>query len=177
MDTKLFKEFEFVGACDSAVPVIMMMRLVRQVAAVFQNNINKQNVLCKTLPKITFMFLDGEEAFVDWVGDDNTYGSRHLANVYEKEGKIDSISLFMLLLLGGWIVVLTGLGWIGLAVYAFMAAIINLSVAAAGKQSLKDALLLFPERVAAMTFIYFRALKVRYGKRYTWKGRTVEVGG
>jgi glycosyltransferase involved in cell wall biosynthesis len=87
------------------------------------------------------------------------------------------ISFFMLLLLGGWIVVFGGLGWIGLAVYVFMAAIINLSVAAAGKQSLKDALLLFPERVAAMTFIYIRALKVRYGKRYTWKGRTVEVGG
>jgi glutaminyl-peptide cyclotransferase len=98
-DSKLFNEFEFVGACDSAVPVILMIRLLRQVAAVVghQHNKNNNQTFCDQAPKITFMFLDGEEAFVDWVGDDNTYGSRHLANLYEKEDKIRSISLFMLL--------------------------------------------------------------------------------
>ncbi len=85
------------------------------------------------------------------------------------------ITFFVLLLVGGWIVVLIGLGWPGLAAYVFMAAVIHLSVAAAGKQSLKDALLLLPERAAAMVAIYFKALKVRYGRTYTWKGRTVEV--
>ena len=97
-DSKLFKEFEFVGACDSAVPVVMMMRLAKQVTSFFLHRLHhNQHVDCSSLPKITFMFLDGEEAFVNWAGNDNTYGSRHLANVYEKEGKLKSISLFMLL--------------------------------------------------------------------------------
>ena len=29
------------------------------------------------------MFLDGEEAFVEWTKDDSIYGARHLANVYK----------------------------------------------------------------------------------------------
>lgn len=97
-DSKLFKEFDFVGACDSAVPVVMMIRLLRHVAAVLEHHKRIANqTFCDGAPKFTFMFLDGEEAFVDWVGDDNTYGSRHLAALYETENRIKSISLFMLL--------------------------------------------------------------------------------
>lgn len=29
------------------------------------------------------MFLDGEEAFVEWTKDDSIYGARHLAHVYK----------------------------------------------------------------------------------------------
>jgi hypothetical protein len=31
------------------------------------------------LPVLSFVFFDAEEAFLKWAGDDNTYGSRHLA--------------------------------------------------------------------------------------------------
>lgn len=91
-DSKLFKDFEFVGACDSAIPIVMMLRLARHVAA-----FHSTGAATSSKTKFTFLFLDGEEAFVDWQGDDNTYGSRHLADIYERNGKLKSISTFMLL--------------------------------------------------------------------------------
>lgn len=115
-DSKFFDEtkFKFLGACDSAVPVVMMQQMIRHVAAITSKMlaaskrqessgsgggeaVAASDCLLPELPRITFMFLDGEEAFVDWKGDDNTYGSRHLAAIYEQEGRIRDIDLFLLL--------------------------------------------------------------------------------
>jgi len=73
-DTKLVKQFHFVGANDPASSVAALLEIARVLAA------NKQK------PKFTYriVFFDGEEAFCfDWEqcgkpnAPDNTYGSRH----------------------------------------------------------------------------------------------------
>ena len=46
---------------------------------------------------LQFLFFDGEEPFVRWSGNDNTYGSRHLAKVWQEKGLLDGIEVFMLL--------------------------------------------------------------------------------
>ena len=96
-DSKWFTNFHFVGASDSAVPCIMLLELMKRFSTLAALNASA----VRTLPKVTVMFFDGEEAFYDWKGTDNTYGSRHLAAKWEKEGKIGTISLFMLLDLMG----------------------------------------------------------------------------
>lgn len=90
-DSKLFENFEFLGACDSAVPVVMLLHLMKFVS---RASLAHPQL---SLPPITVLFLDGEEAFIDWKGSDNTYGSRHLASQWEKEGRLSNISLFVLL--------------------------------------------------------------------------------
>src|SRR5690606_3536849 len=65
-DTKLFREFRFVGANDGASSTGALLELGR---------------VLKSRPKPAFtielLFLDGEEAFGEWRDPDNTYGSRH----------------------------------------------------------------------------------------------------
>ncbi|XP_064408605.1 glutaminyl-peptide cyclotransferase isoform X2 [Latimeria chalumnae] len=84
----------FVGATDSAVPCAMMLELVR--------------ALDKELLKLKeqLIFLDGEEAFVQWSKSDSIYGSRHLADHMAKTkhppGALDTtlihaIDMFVLL--------------------------------------------------------------------------------
>lgn len=107
-DSKLFNEIEFLGACDSAVPVVMILRMMRTFSAMAEAiTLNERRSAgaapdapppyIEELPSITVLFFDGEEAFVNWWGDDNTYGSRHLANRYEAENRIANISLLVLL--------------------------------------------------------------------------------
>ena len=65
-DTKLFRDFRFVGASDGASSTAALLELARVIKARGQ------------LPfTIELLFLDGEEAVVEWQGTDNTYGSRH----------------------------------------------------------------------------------------------------
>jgi glutaminyl-peptide cyclotransferase len=90
----------FVGACDSAVPVAMVITLMHviQEAAVAAAKLSDETA------KFTVMLFDGEEAFVEWQGLDNTYGSRHLAAQWAAAGSggpdgsnlLSSISLFIL---------------------------------------------------------------------------------
>ncbi|KAL0490257.1 glutaminyl-peptide cyclotransferase [Acrasis kona] len=81
----------FQGATDSAVPCAMML----QMAAAFESMLDSYN----NIPNydLKFIFFDGEEAVKEWVGNDNTYGSRHLASLWEKQNKLSSIDLFVLL--------------------------------------------------------------------------------
>ncbi len=44
-----------------------------------------------------FVFLDGEEAFVEWSTFDSTYGSRHLAQRWKREGTAGRIKALVLL--------------------------------------------------------------------------------
>jgi len=85
-DTKLFREFRFVGASDGASSTAALLELARVIKARPQ------------LPfTIELLFLDGEEATGEWVGTDNTYGSRHYVEVATKAGRLKSIRALILL--------------------------------------------------------------------------------
>ena len=45
---------------------------------------------------LQFLFFDGEESFITWRGTDHTYGSRHLAKVWEKQDILKGIEVLML---------------------------------------------------------------------------------
>jgi hypothetical protein len=92
-DTKLFKEFKFVGANDGASSTGALLEIARVWAA--------EN---KTKRKYTyqFVFFDGEEAFCEnWSdcldGKDNTYGSRHMVERLKSEKKLDKLKALILL--------------------------------------------------------------------------------
>jgi Zn-dependent M28 family amino/carboxypeptidase len=85
-DTKLFRDIRFVGASDGASSTAALIELARVVKARGQ------------LPfTIELLFLDGEEAVVEWQGNDNTYGSRHYVDAGRKAGTLKSVRAFILL--------------------------------------------------------------------------------
>lgn len=85
-DTKLFRDIRFVGASDGASSTAALIELGRAIKARGQ------------LPfTIELLFLDGEEAVLEWAGTDNTYGSRHYVEAARKSGTLKSIRAFILL--------------------------------------------------------------------------------
>jgi Zn-dependent M28 family amino/carboxypeptidase len=79
-DTKLFREFRFVGASDGGSSAAFLIELAR----VLKTRRNTATY--------DFIFLDGEEArLTDWRGTDNTYGSRHYVEVAKRDGSIASL--------------------------------------------------------------------------------------
>ncbi|HEY2906641.1 MAG TPA: M28 family peptidase [Vicinamibacterales bacterium] len=85
-DTKLFREFRFVGASDGASSAAFLIELARVLKA-------RKNALTFDL-----VFLDGEEAVCKNWDDcsrpgapDNTYGSRHYVEVAKHDGSLASI--------------------------------------------------------------------------------------
>lgn len=85
-DTKLFREFRFVGASDGASSTAALLELGRVLKA------------RDRLPfTIELLFLDGEEAVREWQGTDNTYGSRYYVEAARKAGTLASIEAFILL--------------------------------------------------------------------------------
>lgn len=82
-DTKLFKEFTFVGANDAGSSTAFLIELAR----VLKDRKNE-------LP-IELLFLDGEEAFGEWETG-NTFGSRHYVDVARKDGALKQIGAFVL---------------------------------------------------------------------------------
>jgi len=85
----------FLGATDSAVPCAQMINLATVMRRDL-NDVHNRTSLGQDLT-LQFLFFDGEEPFVRWSGNDNTYGSRHLAKVWQKKGLLDGIEVFMLL--------------------------------------------------------------------------------
>ena len=86
-DTKPFKDIRFVGASDAASSAAFLLELARALKG-------RQN----TLP-IELLFLDGEEAVVDWnhpSGTDHTYGSRYYVQQAKKAGATKDIRAFIL---------------------------------------------------------------------------------
>ena len=85
-DTKLFRDFRFVGASDGASSTAALIELAR---------------VLKARPQLPFtielLFLDGEEAVVEWQGTDNTYGSRHYVEAARKAGSLKSLRALILL--------------------------------------------------------------------------------
>jgi len=84
----------FLGAIDSALPCAQMINL----ADVMKKELDAHNrsALGKKLT-LQFVFFDGEESFLQWEYGDNTYGSRHLAKIWEKKDILKGIEVLMLL--------------------------------------------------------------------------------
>ncbi|MGB7220136.1 MAG: M28 family peptidase [Vicinamibacterales bacterium] len=84
-DTKLFRQFRFVGANDGGSSAAFLIELARVLTA-------RRNPLT-----IELLFLDGEEAVnTEWAGNDNTYGSRHYVDVAKKDGSLAGLKAFIL---------------------------------------------------------------------------------
>ena len=85
-DTKLFREFRFVGASDAASSTATVLELARVLK-------NRQNEFT-----IELLFFDGEEAVVDWYrNNDNTYGSRHYVQAAQQAGTLAGLKALLLL--------------------------------------------------------------------------------
>jgi Zn-dependent M28 family amino/carboxypeptidase len=83
-DTKRFREFRFVGASDGGSSTAFLIELAR---------------VLKSYPNpmtIELLFLDGEEAVVEWTGNDHTYGSRHYVEVAKKNGSLSTLKAMVL---------------------------------------------------------------------------------
>ena len=83
-DTKLFKEFTFVGANDGGSSAAFLIELARTLKA-------RSNRV-----PIELLFLDGEEAVGEWQGLDHTYGSRYYVQSARKNGTLGDIGAFVL---------------------------------------------------------------------------------
>lgn len=84
-DTKQFKEFQFVGASDGGSSTAALLELAR---------------VLKDQPHqftIELLFLDGEEAFVEWSETDSTYGSRHYVHAARGDGTLKTLRALVLL--------------------------------------------------------------------------------
>jgi glutaminyl-peptide cyclotransferase len=84
-DTKLMEGMRFVGANDAGSSTGLLLELARVLAA------NDGSL------DYWFLFLDGEEAFVEWTTFDSTYGSRHLAKRWREEGVAPRIRSLILM--------------------------------------------------------------------------------
>jgi Zn-dependent M28 family amino/carboxypeptidase len=83
-DTKIFKEFRFVGANDAGSSTGFLIELARALKG-------------RTNPyPIELLFLDGEESVIAWEGTDHTYGSRYYVDAARRAGTLDSIRALIL---------------------------------------------------------------------------------
>ena len=83
-DTKLVREFPFVGASDGASSAAFLLEVARALKG-------RTNPL-----PIELLFLDGEEAVVDWRGQDHTYGSRQYVQDAQRARSTKDIRAFIL---------------------------------------------------------------------------------
>jgi Zn-dependent M28 family amino/carboxypeptidase len=83
-DTKLFRQFRFVGANDGGSSTAFLIELARVLKA-------RKNPLT-----IELVFFDGEEAFIEWAGRDHTYGSRYYVDAAKRSGELASIKAMIL---------------------------------------------------------------------------------
>ncbi len=83
-DTKLFEQFDFVGANDAGSSTGILLELGRVLAE------NKP-----PLP-VWLVFFDGEEAFIEWNDTDGRYGSKHMAERMQAADELDQIGALIL---------------------------------------------------------------------------------
>jgi hypothetical protein len=84
-DTKLYRQFRFVGASDGGSSAAFLLELARVLKA-------RRNALT-----IELVFLDGEEARLpEWSGTDNTYGSRHYVEMARRDGSLTTLRTMLL---------------------------------------------------------------------------------
>jgi hypothetical protein len=85
-DTKLTREFRFVGASDGGSSAAFLLEMARVLKT-------RKNAMT-----IELVFLDGEEARLwEWQGTDNTYGSRHYVDAAKRDGSIASLKAMLLI--------------------------------------------------------------------------------
>jgi hypothetical protein len=83
-DTKRYRDIRFVGASDGASSTAFLLELARALKG-------RRNPLT-----IELLFLDGEEAVLEWQGNDHTYGSRYYVNQAQRAGTLKSIKALVL---------------------------------------------------------------------------------
>lgn len=83
-DTKRFEEFDFVGANDAGSSTAFLIELARALEG------------RKNPYTIELVFLDGEEAVIEWTGDDHTYGSRHYVEAGRADGSLATLKALVL---------------------------------------------------------------------------------
>jgi Zn-dependent M28 family amino/carboxypeptidase len=83
-DTKLFREIRFVGASDAGSSAAFLIELARVLKG-------RRNPLT-----IELLFLDGEEAVVEWQGTDHTYGSRHYVEAARRDDSLRTLKANLL---------------------------------------------------------------------------------
>jgi glutaminyl-peptide cyclotransferase len=84
-DTKLFRDFRFVGANDGGSSTAFLLEIARALKG-----------RANPIP-IELVFFDGEEAVVDWnTGNDHTYGSRYYVERARKDGTLEQIRALVL---------------------------------------------------------------------------------
>jgi hypothetical protein len=83
-DTKRFREFRFVGANDGGSSAAFLIEIARVLKA-------RANPMT-----IELIFFDGEEAVVEWRGDDHTYGSRFYVSDARRRGTLASLKALIL---------------------------------------------------------------------------------
>src|SRR5262249_38106716 len=85
-DTKLYREFRFVGASDGGSSAAFLLEMARVLKG-------RRNPFT-----IELLFLDGEEARLpEWAGTDNTYGSRHYVELAKRDGSLASLKSLILI--------------------------------------------------------------------------------
>jgi glutaminyl-peptide cyclotransferase len=84
-DTKYMENIRFVGANDAGASTALLLELARVMAGT------------KDGLDYWYVFLDGEEAWIEWSTFDSTYGSRHLARRWKDDGTAPRIKAFILL--------------------------------------------------------------------------------
>jgi Zn-dependent M28 family amino/carboxypeptidase len=84
-DTKLYRQFRFVGANDGGSSAAFLLEIARVLKG-------RRNAMT-----IEILFLDGEEARLpDWSGTDNTYGSRHYVEAARRDGSMTMLKAMLL---------------------------------------------------------------------------------
>lgn len=79
------KDSPYVGANDGGSSTAVLLEFANQLRGKRRDGYN-----------VWLVWTDGEEAVQQWSGDDNTYGARHLAEVWDKDGTLKQIKAFLL---------------------------------------------------------------------------------
>ncbi len=84
------KNIDFVGANDGGSTTGLLLAIADKLRA--------ETAGGRKIPgySVWLVFFDGEEAFVNWSASDSTYGSRHLAAKWDRDGTLKRIKAFML---------------------------------------------------------------------------------
>jgi glutaminyl-peptide cyclotransferase len=84
------RTINFVGANDGASTTGLLLTIADQLRAEIARNKQLDGY------SVWLVFFDGEEAFQTWSASDSTYGSRHLAAKWGRDGTLPKIKAFML---------------------------------------------------------------------------------
>ncbi|KAJ8101042.1 peptidase family M28-domain-containing protein [Lipomyces tetrasporus] len=104
-DSKI-SPFGFIGATDSAAPCAILMYLAETLTPYILARWKADISAAADDTGLQIIFMDGEEALVEWSDKDSLYGARHLAELWEAERRpsqfgrlsvLQDIDLFVLL--------------------------------------------------------------------------------